>query len=303
MASIETYNIEVDPRKPAFHLHGICDLQIGSSSCSLTTIKRRIKEILEDPIPGGIVIPGDIEDEDRPSTRATRKATFADRSEVVWRDAEKHRAWLDKEVIPLFVPLHRDTAYGIMGVLAGHHWTQLSPVLNSVQYICMEVTRLAKRPDKKAVVYMGQMFGYMDLRFMYANSAVRMLVHVQHGEGGGQTVGASLTKIDRTAQGFEGDVFIRGHDCQLVATKKPKLYPKQARAGAEPEIMERTQVFLNLGSATRGYEMGTGEPSYIEQKMMRPTSMGWGTVKFQFRRASADEDANKNVRCDFKVEI
>lgn len=233
-----------------------------------------------------------------------RKAAFAERPEVAYRDAEKHRAWLDRDVIPLLLPLQK-TKFGIMGVLAGHHWTILSPALNSVQYICNEIGRLSKRP----VPYLGEMSCFMDLRFKSSNAkshqSLRKVVHVQHGEGGGQTKSASLNKLDRTTQGFVADAYIRAHDCQIVASKFDQLYPKEQSIGSkdEPTILARHIAVLNLGSATRGYEVGKNAPSYIESKMMRPSALGWGTLNFKLRHARTYEDPARNLKCEIGVSI
>ena len=299
MAWIERYTVPFKSTPYEFHLHGISDLQIGSSSTSVSKIKERVREIVADPIDSGIIIPGDIEDEDRPSTRAIRRSAFSDREEVISRDAKKHMRFIDDEIIPILLPLQK-TKYGIMGVLAGHHWTQLSPALNSVEYICNRLTGISK----KKVNYLGQMMSYMDMTFQMPGKSIRKLIHVQHGEGGGQTKASSINKLDRTAQGFDGHVFIRAHDCQIITSKTDRLYPKLDRGGGrEPELLHHTTVLLNLGAATRGYEIGKGSPSYIEQKMLRPVTLGWGTVKFRFKKALASEDKDHNVKCDIRVEI
>lgn len=300
MAWSEVVSIPFQKTPYEFHLHGICDLQLGSRSTSLSVIKSRIYEICNDPVDSGVIIPGDIEDEDRPSTRAIRAATFAGREEVIGRDAAKHRDWLDRHVIPVLLPLQTETKYGIVGVLAGHHWTKLSPVQNSVQYICQELSRLSK----KKVPYLGEMMSYLDLRFHNGPKSFRKLGLIMHGEGGGQTKGSTIQKLERAAQGFEGDFFIRGHDCQLVATKTDKLYPKESRnAQNKPEMLSRTIAYLNLGAATRGYEMNIDSPSYVEQALMRPTTMGWGTIRFKFRRAYRWEDSAHSIKCVLNVEI
>ncbi len=297
MAWIEQYEIPLPKIPYKFHLHGLSDLQLGSTSTSLSVIKRRIDEITSDPEDCGIIIAGDIEDEDRPSTREIRKAAFAGREEVNTRDAAKHLAYLDKHVIPILLPLQH-TKFGIMGVLAGHHFTNISPVLNSAQYICQELKRLSK----KNVPYLGQMSSFMDMRFRNKWKSLRIVGHVQHGEGGGQTKASTVTKLDRAFQGFDADFYIRAHDCQAVAYKMDRLYAKSSRGGL-PEIVSRTTAHLNLGSATRGYEMGKGAPSYIESGMLRPTAMGWGTIKFTFRTALKDEDANEGLKYDMKLEL
>lgn len=301
MAWSEIYEIPFGKYPYEFHLHGLCDLQIGSSSTIVEMIKMRVDEILNDPCDSGVIIPGDIEDEDRPSTRSIRRSAFADRPEVPERDAEKHRAWIDQAIIPILLPLQK-TRYGIMGVLAGHHWTQLSSAQNSVEYICQQ---LSLRSSRK-VPYLGQMSAFMDLRFRHnsGRTSIRKVGHVQHGEGGGQTKSASLNKLDRTTQGFIADFYIRAHDCQIVASKFDQLYPKEIHnAAGEPVLLARHIAVLNLGSATRGYEIGKGAPSYIESKMMRPTALGWGSLKFKIRKSRRWEDPSQNGKIDIKVEI
>lgn len=257
-------------------------------------------EICNDPVDSGVIMPGDTEDEDRPTTRSIRQAAFAGRGEVIRRDAQKHMAYIDKAIIPMLLPLQKKTKYGIIGMLAGHHWTQLSPVLNSVQYICQELTRLSG----KKVEYLGEMMSYLELRFKIGPKSIKKLGLIMHGEGGGQTKAATVMKLERAAQGFEGDFFIRGHDCQLLATKTDKLYPKELRKGdREPEMLSKTIVYLNLGAATRGYEMDRLASSYIEQGMLRPCTLGWGTIRFQMRKAYTWEDSARNVKCVMRVEI
>lgn len=284
------------------HLHGICDTQEGSRSTHLGLVDARIQEICEDPY-SAVIIPGDIEDEDRPSTRERRRSAFADRLEVPARDAEKHIAWLDRAIIPRYLKLAKNTKYGILGILAGHHWTQLSPAMNSVQYICRELERKSGRP----VPYLGQMSAYVVLTFQMkgprgaGRQALSKVVHVQHGEGGGQTKASTLNKLERTQRGFAADAYIRAHDCQIVGAKYAQLYPKAG--DGEPTILSKNIAVLNLGSATMGYELSRGEPSYVEAKMMSPTAMGWGTMKFRVRRAHTFEDPSHNLICDIKVEI
>jgi hypothetical protein len=298
MAWVEVFNLEVPKFPYRFNLHGLSDLQIGSQDCSERIIKQRVQEIVDDPIDSGVVILGDIEDEDRPTTRERRRSSFADRPEVIGRDAEKHLAWIDKVVIPLLLPL-QTTKYGIMGVLAGHHWTAITPQLTSTEYICNRLFELTKRK----VNYLGEMSSFMDLRFRSDSYSVRCVGHLQHGEGGGQTKGSTLSRLDRTSQGFVADFYMRAHDCQLVATKTDQLYPKETKKGGIPDILSKTIAFLNLGSATQGYQPSKSKTSYIEQGMMRPTTMGWGSLLFSIRKAWSFEDACQNFKIDIKIVI
>lgn len=289
------------PRFPyEFHIHGLSDLQIGSKDSSLNAIEQRVQEIVNDPVDSGTVILGDIEDEDRPSTRSIRKAAFAERPEVIGRDMEKHLAWIDKFVIPYLLPLQK-TKYGIFGILAGHHWTQITPDLTSAEYIC---TRLGELSGRK-VPYLGEMSSFLDFRIKTPQKfGLRAVGHFQHGEGGGQTKGSTLARLDRTAQGFDADFYMRAHDCQLVATKVDKLFPKEVKnADSSPDIMSRTIPFLNLGAATQGYQPSKKSISYVETGMMRPTTIGWGSLFLKIRKARTYEDTNQNYKIDYKILI
>lgn len=308
MAWSEKWRIQFDRLPYKFNLECLADLQLGSRSCCEWKINQHIDDILENAkhTDSGVIFAGDIEDEDRPSTRMIRAHIAAERGEVIERDAMKHIAWLEQKVIPMLLRLHKGTKYGIMGGVAGHHFTQLTeyedangkkqPAINSVQYIYRRLAELSGKP----CVYLGEMVSFLDLSFENTRSGhtVRQVGLLQHGEGSG-----AANKLTRTAKGFDADFFIRGHDCKLIGTKEDQLYAKCTRSGGEPAILSRTRAMLNLGSATLGYEMTKGAPSYIEQKMMLPSTMGWGTLKFRIRRAFASEDKNQSSRVDIKVEF
>jgi len=298
MAWVENCTIEFT-KAGRYTLYALSDFQIGSSSCNKDLIRRKIKEVASDPN-GIVVFLGDIEDDDRPTTRTRRTQSFGDRPEVINADAMKHLAWIDKEVIPILAPLTK-MPIGIVGVLAGHHWTQLSPSLNSVQYIC---NKLGDMGGKK-VPYLGEMSAWLYFRFRgqkgFKGKAVKKLVHVQHGVGGGQTLASALTRLERTAQGFPADAYIRAHDCKLVAAKTVEIFPKDTMG--KPELMSKDIALLNIGSATQGYNLSKAAPDYVESAMMRPVAMGWGKLHMDVRTAQAWEDKSMNLAVDLGVEL
>jgi hypothetical protein len=308
MAWAQPWTFEFDELPYRLNLECLADWQLGSRSTCLWKIEQHIEDILEraKDRDTACIFAGDIEDEDRPSTRAIRQHIAADRAEVVERDAEKHMAWIDKSVLPLLLRLHKGTKYGILGGVAGHHWTKLSPAMNSVQYMYAELERRTGKP----CVYLGQMVSFLDFRFRqkskspaaHSPKSLGLMGLLQHGEGGGSTKGATANKLERSARSFDADFHIRGHDCQLLGTKSDQLYAKATRGG-DTTIHSRTRAMLNLGAATMGYEMTKEKSSYIEDGMMTPATMGWGTVKFRIRNASTFEDENRNLRADIKIEF
>lgn len=295
-------DIVIDFDKLPFHfnLHVVGDWQLGSENTEEAIIDSHIDQIIADEN-AAVLSVGDLEDEDRPSTRIMRAKIAAERPEVVKRDTDKHLAELKRTLIPKLLKLHKGTRYGFLGGVAGHHYTQVSEMQNSVQVAFRETEAASNRPEK--IMYWGQMSAFLTIRFrgkgVYAGRAARRVGHIQHGEGGG-TKSGTLTKLDRAAQGFMADFYVRGHDCQIVAAKYDQLYPKDS-AGSN-EILSRNIAVLNIGSATQGYKIGDSA-SYVESKMMRPAAMGWGVLRFTLRRALACEDKNQALRVDVRVEI
>lgn len=318
MAWVQKYKIEMPTTTPAtpyrFALDFKGDWQLGSRSTCEWKIDLDIEDTLEraKSMDSGIIFLGDIEDEDRPSTREIRKTIGAQRAEVVERDAEKHIAYIDSDVMPKLIKLHEGTKYGIMGGVAGHHWTFLPggidvgkrKVYSSVEYMFAKLEEMTGKPCH----YLGQMTSFIDLRFVRNRgegstlpSSLRSVGFIQHGEGGGATKSSTVTRLERAAQGFDAQWYARGHDCQILGTKVDQLYAREGRGDSNGTIGSRTKAMLNLGAATMGYETGKGSPSYVEQGIMRPTTMGWGSMLFTVRRSHVDEDPNENLRADIKL--
>ncbi len=312
MAYVQKFKIQMNKVPFNFALEFKGDWQLGSRSTCEWKIDDDIEETLEraKTMDSGILLLGDIEDEDRPSTRELRKKVGAERAEVVERDAEKHVRYIDSDIMPKLIKLHEGTKYGIMGGVAGHHWTFLpggvevggKRVYSSVEYMYARLEAATGKP----CIYLGQMASFVDLRFQKAREnshalSCRSVGFIQHGEGGGATKGATVTKLERAAQGFDAQWYARGHDCQIVGTKTDQLYAREGKGDAQGSIGSRTKAMLNLGAATMGYEMGRGSPSYVESAMMRPTTMGWGTMLFRIRHAHTSEDANTNLKADIKL--
>lgn len=302
MAWVANHVVEFDRLPFDWNLEAIGDFQLGSQACDKRLIKAHLKRISKGA--GGIVSLGDLEDEDRPSTRQIRARIAAERSEVRKRDSDKHQIWLDHDAIPTLRPLITGDKTFIGG-LAGHHWTQLDSTTNSVEYIYRALSHEAGY----RIGYWGVMSSWIYIRFRgvgkFKGKFYTALGHIQHGVGGGQTLASALNKLERTAQGFPADFYIRAHDCKLVAAKTVEVYPVNAipKPGKLPVLRHKDIVLLNIGSATRGYNISKEEPEYVESAMMRPTAMGWGTIRFHLCRQSRLEDQNQSIKCDLRVTL
>lgn len=269
-------------RRMTYTFHKLADWQLGGNVCDEEMIRTEVHEIVDNPQAVWCFL-GDIEDEDRPTTRVRRRANNADRPEVNLRDAQKHLAWIDQKVIPIMAPL---TQRPCLGVLAGHHWTQLTPARNSVQYICMRLSQIAKKKNGYKVPYLGVMQSWAPIRFEGTGSLkgerIRRMFHLEHGVGGSQAVGSALKKLEKRAKGIYADVYARAHDLKLEVTKIDSV---EASGESEtPRIYHRTKLLLNTGGASRAHELTRGNPTYPEQGGMSPATMGWARVNAYLRK-------------------
>ena len=211
--------------------------------------------------------------------------------------------WIDHEVIPLLLPLAK-AGKGIGGVLAGHHWYKLTDSksglgITSTEYICKRLTALSGRE----VPYLGVMSSWVWLTFhdhLHSIHGPKRLMYIQHGVGGGGTLGSALNRLVKTKDGRPADIYVRAHDCQLVAAKQPELVPKYSQT---PELLNRNIMYLNLGSATQGYTITKDDPNYAEIGMMRPGSLGWGCIHLKLARESKAIDRNSNYTIKGTIEI
>lgn len=300
MAWIENYEIEFSSLE-RFSLHALADFQLGSSSCNVDLIKRTIARVSKDRN-GILIVPGDIEDSDRPTTRVMRQQCFAGRREVISTDAKNHKAWIDEYVMPIMAPLAK-MRLRPAGVLAGHHWTQLDATTNSVEYICGRMSVIGGKP----VPYLGEMSAWLRLKFIgkgkYKGMNFSKMVHVQHGVGGGGSIASALTRLEKTVNGFPCDAAIRAHSCHLAAGKVARVAPELD--SDKVELFDKDIALLNIGSATRGYDLTKSAPDYVESGMMNPLASGWGSLHFDLREADSweTEDGGRGVNCDIRIEI
>lgn len=285
--------VESIPRK--FNIYFGADFQIGSESTDKQVVRNWVRKVVADPnAMWGLL--GDIEDDDRPTTRAIRRGAFSGRKEVIGADAKKHKLWIDREVLPVLLPLVKKPCIGVLG---GHHWYDMGEQ-TSTQYICNALT--GEKGHK--VPYLGQMSAWVRMIFRgEPRWGVEKLMHIQHGVGGGGTLASALNRLEKTAQGFHGDIYVRAHDCKLVSGKYDILEPVRTQDDCPPRLKHRTVALMNIGSATRGYEMTLNDPNYAEMGMMRPQTLGWGVVHIQVYKQSRTVDPHKSVTADVTIEI
>ena len=177
-------NIKFRFRGPkSWNLHFGSDFQLGCESAQKPLVDDWVSRVVADPNAAWAIL-GDIEDDDRPTTRHRKRQCFADRQGVLTSAGRDHLAWIDRDVMPILEPLTRKPC---MGVLAGHHWSELTDNDNSVRYIIRELGARTRRP----MPYLGEMSAYIRVEMVgegpFKNHTYYRWIMVQHGVGGGQT--------------------------------------------------------------------------------------------------------------------
>lgn len=243
---------------------------------------------------------GDLTDDDRPTTRSRKRATYSDREDVLLEETDAALKKFDKDVIPMLLPL-AESEFGIIGMLDGHHYRDLFFIEENVglvrktstRYVCEQLSKITGRE----VPYLGVMTSWLALKFRHTNggAAVEKMLHVQHGVGGGATIAAAVNKLEKTAHGHHGDVYIRAHDCTRVAAKKVIAEPTHSHGSAERKIRFRELNLLNIGALSQSPILSRESPDYAEMGVMNPKPRGWGRVMFNLtkdRRNGAGKGAS-----------
>jgi predicted phosphodiesterase len=253
---IKDFDFGVNKTGPMMNLYCIGDLHIGSpaflerSFDALSDIVRKDKYAY-------FICPGDLTDDDRPTTRLLRRAMFNDRQEALEQEDIQHLTWMDNFVIPRLNKLMKPSR--TLGFLDGDHYRVYANGLTSVQYICA----------KNKIPYLGSGQALLRLNFKYKTAgSATVKIHIHHGKGSGVTEASDINELQKVSNQWRAvDVFIRGH------SHKPKFIPFQRYYDTKerpPEVRVREGFLINAGSFRQGVIMG--KVDYAEREVYPPTS-------------------------------
>lgn len=265
-------NLRRTPALPyeAITLMPIGDVQLGAEGADLDRLKRHVDWGLEHN--AYFLGMGDYVDVASPSNRAKiRAAGFYDSVlEALEAAAEK--------AIAQFLEAVEGSEGRWIGVLEGHHYfdfadgttsdTRIAQALSRPDFTCypLGTSALVRIPFER----LGRM-------------ACSTTIWCHHGQGGGQTTGAILNKLERQIGNFEADIYLIGHYTKEVSERKSRVY---LSSGTDPHLRHKTIYLSSTGGFHRGYleKNRTGlvpRGSYVEQGMFSPSTLG-GPV-FQLR--------------------
>lgn len=206
---------------------------------------------------------GDYTDFMSPSNRTRLKsAALYETAEDVIDDKALELVW---EVYEKFL---KPTKGRWLGLLEGHHFTQLKTGETTDQRLCQLL-------DAK---FLGTS-AYIRLKFKQSTMEGNVVLWAHHGCGGGSTAGAPLNKLERAFARWEGaDIFLMGHTTKSPADRIPRPYPRWRGRGA-PDLVHREVLLVNTGGFAKAYQVGsmqgrTQRGGYAERGMMQPSSLG-----------------------------
>jgi hypothetical protein len=204
---------------------------------------------------------GDYVDMASPSNRRTLKA--AGLYDTV-TEALQVKATED---INTFLSMTKYTQGAWLGLLQGHHYMDMADGSTSDIKIA-EALRAPFLGDAAIVRLIFDKHKDVDGLPLKAD------IWCHHGRGGGVGAAAPISLLEKTARGFDADIYLMGHQHKKVATPIDEMF--WSRDG---RMLHRTKLLACTGSFLKGYlansmSEGRAGGTYVEKGMMTPVSLG-----------------------------
>jgi len=163
-----------------------------------------------------------------------------------------------------------------LGLLEGHHYTQLRDGTTSDQYL----TRKLKSRFLGTCAY---------IRLVFPGGTTKksnVLIWAHHGVGSGR-IGAPLNKLELLPTYWDADIYLMGHQSKKVAAPLDRIYPV-FNGNGRPHLNHRTLIIAGTGGFSRAYLQGhcqgnTPRGGYVEKGMLSPVALGGIVVKIRPR--------------------
>ena len=204
---------------------------------------------------------GDYVDMASPSNRRTLKA--AGLYDTV-TDALQAKA---EEDIKTFLSMTGYTKGAWLGLLQGHHYMDMANGSTSD----IQIAEALRAPFLGDAAIVRIIF---DKHLDVDGLPVKADIWCHHGRGGGVGAAAPISLLEKTARGFNADIYLMGHQHKKVATPIDELF--YSRNG---RMLHRTKLLACTGSFLKGYldnsmSEGRAGGTYVEKGMMTPVSLG-----------------------------
>lgn len=174
----------------------------------------------------------------------------------------------------------------LIGLLEGNHYPLFSHGITGTQYMCQQLK----------CKYLG-VCTYVRIYFTVNGARMTYDVFAHHGLGAARLLGGSLNRVQQMAEGAEADALIMGHDHKRVAghINRLCLHGNTKRL----EVRNRKISILRSGSFLRGYV--DGQISYVADRCLAPTDLGWPRLKLIAKDKMEDKQRYRFIDSEITV--
>lgn len=251
MEAIE-HRIVYKSRKDEYRLYPIGDIHAGTLHCAEHEIKKKVKEIQDDPHAIWIGM-GDYAECILPNDKRWDVdvcAKWVERSNI----AESQRQWLKELLSPI-----KDKC---VGLLEGNHESSIRRY--NYQDIHLDLCRDLEVRPLGFTCYVRFVF----CRRLETHGANTFIGAFQHGSGAAQTEGGQIMRLKKFMDSFDADIYGLGHIHSIKTNTIPQL-----RLSENLKIKQRLKVGAVTGSWRTTYTQGI-RADYSERGGMYPTVLG-----------------------------
>ncbi len=225
---------------------------------------------------------GDYVDMASPSNRRTLKA--AGLYDTV-TEALQVKATED---INTFLSMTRYTQGTWLGLLQGHHYMDMADGTTSD----MKIAEALRAPFLGDAAIVRLIF---DKHKDVDGLPLKADIWCHHGRGGGVGAAAPISLLEKTARGFNADIYLMGHQHKKVATPIDEMF--WSRDG---RMLHRTKLLACTGSFLKGYlansmSEGRAGGTYVEKGMMTPVSLGGIVIELGIVKEEYGDRLDVNV--------
>jgi hypothetical protein len=265
-------HIVIDVPTNELHLYPISDVQVGAAGCDTAAFREHIEEALTDPLArffGG----GDYTDSLSPSNR--KYVTMGFVKGDLYDTPKKMLEQMGKQHAQDFIRLIKGTEMKWDFLLKGHH-------LNEYTIPYPDGTHLIRTTDHDIADYVGAPYlgepgasigqALISYRFPAPSKGRKrpvLRLFAVHGQGGGGSLAAPFTQLERMARGFNAHIYYVAHHHKVGAMGIVKLHEEPEAA---TRLLATDSRLVVGGSFLKGYM--PDEVGYAEDGMMVPLSIG-----------------------------
>lgn len=271
---------EVYSKEKTHKLAPFGDLQIWQPGYRQDIFDSFVKYVVSNSGSISTIGMGDYWDYLRPSRRktfsqilASDPSTFAQHDKLVMASLEK--------IAQILEPLKPS----LLGLLQGHHRVNLSSGMSSDQMLAQIL----------GVPFLGvSCLGTLMIRGLKYKDKLTgpVTFYATHGEGSSKFISTDLGHLERGMMPLaDADIYMRGHSTTLAAIHGPQFVRMGMARGHYPYLYKTSRILVNTGGFMESYVQG--KTTYPEEKVLKPSPLGWAVVKI---RSSRGDIITKGVK-------